>query len=111
MRKLDHLNQSGIHPVEYKVLVLPDEVKEKTKGGIYLPETTREMEELAQVKATLVAKGGNAFEDWTDPPEVGQRVFVAKYAGYRVRGADDRVYQIVNDKDIAAIITKEAKEK
>lgn len=100
-------NESGIQPVEYKVLVQPDEVKQQTSGGIYLPDTTREMESLAQVKATLIAKGGLAFEDWTDPPKTGQRVYVAKYAGYRVKGMDGKQYQIINDKDIAAIITKE----
>lgn len=101
-------NQSGIQPVEYKVLVLPDQVKEKTAGGIYLPEKPREMEELAQVKAVFIAKGANAFEDWKDPgPRVGDRVYVAKYAGIRVLGADGRQYVICNDKDVAGIITKE----
>ena len=101
-------NQSGIQPVEYKALVRPDVVEKKTSGGIYLPDTTHEMQELAQVKAHLIAVGGNAFEGWVGKiPRVGHRVYVAKYAGIRVKGADGRQYQIVNDKDIAAVITKE----
>ncbi|NIP51714.1 hypothetical protein GWN42_07695, partial [candidate division KSB1 bacterium] len=43
-------NTSGIEPLEYKVLVLPDSIEKKTEGGIYLPDQTHEMEELHQVK-------------------------------------------------------------
>jgi chaperonin GroES len=98
-------NQSGIQPVEYKVLVRPEVVEERSSGGIILPETTREQQNLAQVKATLIAVGGNAFEDFLPPkPVIGQIIFVAKYAGVRVQGEDGVQYQIVADKDIAAII-------
>lgn len=105
---IKNFNQSGIQPVEYKVLVLPDTVEEKTESGLLIkPEIAREKEALAQVKAVLVAMGGNAFEDWADAPKPGHRVYVAKYAGFPVDGADGRQYQLVNDKDIAAIITRE----
>ena len=103
-------NESGILPVEYKVLILPDEVPEKTESGIlYRPETAREKEQWAQVKGELVEVGGNAFEDWKGiAPQVGERVMFAKYAGIRdVEGADGKKYQICNDKDIIAVITKE----
>ena len=107
-KKDKDINQSGMQPVEYKVLVFPDKIEEKTKGGIILPDEAREKEEWAQVKATLVAIGGNAFENWSPPlPSPGQRVYVAKYAGFRVRGADGEMYQLVNDKDVAAIIFEE----
>lgn len=101
-------NDSGLQPVEVKVLVKPDEVEEKTSGGLYLPDTVRDQERMAQVKATLVAIGGNAFEDWAEPiPRPGDRVYVAKYAGIRVPGLDGGWYQLINDNDIAGIITKE----
>jgi chaperonin GroES len=103
-------NKSGIQPVECKVLCLLDEVKEKTSGGIILPDSVKQDQKLAQVKATLVAVGGNAFKDptWLEPvPKIGDRVYVAKYAGIYVEGVDEVVYRLCNDQDIAAIITEE----
>ena len=37
-------NESGITPLDVRVLVLPDPVEEKTKGGIFLPEAHQERE-------------------------------------------------------------------
>lgn len=102
------MNESGIDPCEFKVLVLPDTVDEKTSAGLFLPQHVRDKEQLAQVKATLVATGGNAFDDWHDPiPMIGDRVFVAKYAGYQVEGVDKKRYQVCNDKDIVGILRQE----
>jgi co-chaperonin GroES (HSP10) len=99
------VNESGFIPVEYKVLVLPDVPKEQI-GSIFVPETVRDKEKHRAVKAILVAVGGDAFEDWTDPiPEIGDSVYVAVGAGLFYDGVDGRVYRIINDKDIAGIVT------
>jgi len=101
-------NESGIYPVEYKVLIEPEEVEEKTEGGIILPDKVKEQEYLAQVRGKVVAIGGNAFEEWKGlRPEVGNMVYVAKYSGLRVIGNDGKTYQIAHDKDIAAVIKEE----
>jgi chaperonin GroES len=102
MKKVE--NKSGVYPVEYKVLIKPDEVNEKTKGGLYLPETTKEKESMAQVQGMIVSIGGDAFSDWKEKPVVGERVYFGKYAGYVITGKDDEQYRLVNDKDICAII-------
>jgi len=101
-------NESGIQPVEDKLLLLPDEPTSKIRG-IIKPDTTREQERLAQVRALLVAAGGNCFENWDDPiPLVGYRVMVMKYAGIRdIEGTDGLFYQICTDRDITAILTDE----
>lgn len=101
-------NESGIRPVEDKLLLLPDEACSQIRG-IIKPETTREQERLAQVRALLVEVGGNCFENWDDPiPEPGQRVMVMKYAGIRdIEGRDGKFYQICTDRDITAILTDE----
>ena len=99
-------NTSGIQPVEYKVLVLPEKIEEKTEGGIILPDQTKEKEEWAQIKATLIAVGGNAFKDpdWQKPvPQIGHQVYSAKYAGNFLEGEDGKEYRRWRDKDIAAI--------
>lgn len=98
-------NKSGINPVEYKVLILPDEIKEKTQGGIIIPDMTKDREQMAQVKGTIVAVSPDAFstDEWAHScPVAGDRVYYGKYAGYTVRGSDDVEYRLVNDKDIVA---------
>ncbi len=104
-------NESGILPVEYRVLVLPDVVKERTQGGIILPDLNKEMQQWAQVKCTLAAVGGKAFEDFTDDERSvlipGARIYCRKYEGINILGADGKGYRLINDKDIGALVTDE----
>lgn len=95
-----------IIPVEYKVLIQLDAVEEKTAGGIIMPDDRREREEWAQTEATLLAVGGNAFEDWKDDPKPvpGDRVLVNKYAGERPDKDESNPHRICMDKDICAIL-------
>lgn len=100
------MNDSGLTPVEYKVLVRLDGVPPISKGGIIIPDDIRERKAMSEVRGTLVAAGGNAFEDWKgDKPAVGQRVYVAKYAGLVVETDEGKTYRLMNDKDIAAVLT------
>lgn len=105
------INESGIWPKEYKVLILPEKIEDTDpvlsaakRAGIELPITESQREQMAQVHGILVAAGGNAFDDWNDPPIVGERVMIAKYAGLICKGVDGREYRLCNDKDIAAVV-------
>lgn len=101
------VNTSGMQPVEYKILIAPEAIEEVSAGGIVLAGKTTAREAMAQVKGTLVAVGGNAFEDWKGAiPQVGDVIWFAKYAGYVVKGADGKDYRLANDKDCSAIITR-----
>jgi co-chaperonin GroES (HSP10) len=101
------MNTSGLHPVEFKILIEPEEVEEVSKGGIVLAIATTERDKMAQVRGKLIAVGGNAFEDWNEPvPKVGDCVTYAKYAGLMVKAKDGRELRLANDKDITAIITQ-----
>lgn len=102
-------NSSGIVPLDVRVLVRPDDVEKKTAGGIFLPEQHQEREQYAQIKATLVAVGVNA---WTEAkanaafvaPAPGDRVLIAKYGGIVVDGADGAKYRIMNDADVTGVL-------
>ena len=103
------MNPSGILPTEYKVLIKPDKVEEKTKSGIYLPEEHRDRQDASATTGKLLARSPLAFQydvwpDASDPPKPGDRVAFAKYAGVSIKGNDDEDYRIVNDKDIIAIL-------
>lgn len=99
-------NSSGISPVEYKCLILPEIVEEVTAGGIVLAQSTVDAEQIAEVRARLVSIGGMAFDDWKDQrkPQCGDLVMVAKYSGVTCKGNDKKEYRLVNDKDILAIL-------
>lgn len=98
-------NNSGLHPVEYKILIEPEEVERKTESGIILTDKVTDREKMAQVRGKLIAVGGNAFEDWLPPiPKVGDTVSYAKYAGLIVESKDGREMRLCNDKDITAIV-------
>lgn len=106
-------NKSGMEPVGTKVLVLPDEVAEKTAGGIYVPEKVKEQNDFAVCTGTLVSVGGAAFSDWPHSaskwpgytPKAGDRVYMAKYAGVVIAGKDGRSYRLCQDTDIAGLET------
>ncbi len=105
------MNGSGMIPVEYKLICQSDEMEKITKGGIFIPESTREKEIRMKVTVTLVEAGGNAFEDWKEPkPKIGDRVRIAKYAGefiFPEESLDGRAYQLITDKDVICIVQEE----
>ena len=107
------MNNSGINPLDQRVLVMPDKVEQRTAGGIIIPESALEQKEHAQIKATLVAVGVNAWwEAKAHPaftaPVPGNRVMIAKYGGVLVTGSDGAEYRIMNDADITAVLEETA---
>lgn len=101
-------NNSGWKPFEFKVLVEPKEVEEKTAGGLILPDSKKEKDEFARQEGILVAVGPMAFSwaEWPDgvaKPVPGQRVMFSRYTADPVTGKDGKTYWIMNDKSIMAI--------
>jgi co-chaperonin GroES (HSP10) len=102
-------NKSGITPVGETVVVLPDEVEEKSAGGIIIgsPSDVERMQ-LAQVDGVLVAVSPQAWADEKYPRAVlGDKVIFAKYSGMVRKGSDGRTYRLINDTDIKAVLDKE----
>lgn len=108
-------NQSGIIPIGTKVLLVMDEIKAQTLGGIFIPDQEVERQSLANTTGWLVAVGGAAFSNWPhskegwpgDVPGPGDRVYVAKYAGLIVHGDDGRSYRLCQDLDVCGFKTGE----
>jgi chaperonin GroES len=103
------LTKSGIRPSEFKVLIKPKTVEEKTKGGIILPDEHKDREQFAQMEGELIAVSPLAFSyaDWpegADKPKPGDRVLFAKFSGAKVTGMDGVEYRLTNDKDVAAVL-------
>lgn len=102
------LNPSGIIPTEYKILVLPDDVPERTAGGILVPIWARDQRQGACQTGTIVDMADEAFSfietKGVRRPVVGERVAYTKYAGMTVQGRDKKTYKLMNDKDVAAVL-------
>jgi len=91
-------------PVEYKVLIKPDPAEQVTQGGIIIPDTLRDRNQIAQDRGVLVEVGGNAFEDFKGvQPEIGDVVLFSKYAGYTLRQNREE-YRVCNDKDVTMVL-------
>lgn len=105
------MNETGIIPLGYKVLIRLEEKESKTKGGIIIPESTLDLENNASQVATVLDFGEAAFtigmadlpNEWNIKPKVGSKVLLNKYAGITVEGKDRKEYRIINDKEILAI--------
>lgn len=113
-------NKSGIHPCGDRVLIKPDEIEEKTEGGIIIPGTVSELHAMAQSIGTFVAAGPDAYMDNVTRDRQGQiierkgfsqafakpgdRVAFAKYGGLQVNGKDGESYRLMNDVDVTAVV-------
>lgn len=102
------MNNSGLKPLEFNVLVKPDTVEERTAGGVFLPDAAKDREKHAATKGTIIALAPLAFEDIMSDdeawPKPGDRCLISRHAGVFVKGEDDVEYRIVKDKDVVALI-------
>ncbi len=92
-----------IQPLGDRIAVEVLEAKEKTKGGIVLPDTAKEKPQEAKVVA--VGKGRVSDEGKTIPPEVkvGDTVLFGKYSGTEIT-MDEKEVLILKEEDILAIV-------
>ena len=106
------MNKSGIHPIEYKVLIKADEFGQVTEGGVWLPDDEVARQDGAMTRGTVIETSPWAFDFLSDNEDglagvgAGDSVLFAKYAGQTVDGKDGEKYRLVNDKDIIAILDK-----
>lgn len=105
------MNESGILPRHYNVLVKPDEVAEQTKGGLFIPETVKEKDEFGRTEGVMVAASPLAFSyaEWPDntKPQVGDRVIFPRYNATKIKGRDGVEYWMLKDEAIAGVMQDE----
>jgi chaperonin GroES len=91
-----------IKPLADRVVVRPLEAEEKTKGGLYVPDTAKERPQQGEI----IAVGPGRTEDGKKiPPEVkvGDKILYGKYSGTEVT-YDGVEYLIMRESDIFAIL-------
>jgi co-chaperonin GroES (HSP10) len=115
------INDSGIVPTEFKVLVMPDESEVELRArrsGLVVPDEAAGQYRHAAVTGRIIAMSPAAFSyhEWPEGvriPVTGDRVVYARYAGMRVNGRpvanekgheEQKEYRLLNDKDVAGIL-------
>ena len=86
-----------VKPIGERVLLKTEKEEEKTKGGLYIPETAQEKTQIGSVVAV-----GNDTEKIS--VKVGQRVMYDKYAGTNIK-IDGDEHLVVKMEDIIAVVS------
>ena len=90
-----------LQPLADRVLVKPIQQEEKTKSGIYLPDTAKEKPQEGEV---LAVGPGKIADDGKRIPldlKVGDRVLYAKYGGTEIK-VDGEDLMILRESDVLA---------
>ena len=92
----------AIKPLSDRILVKPLAREEKTKGGIYLPDTVKDKPQ----EGTVIAVGAGKRDEKGDlipmEVEVGDVVIYSKYGGTEIK-EDGEEMMILRESDILAI--------
>ena len=103
-----NLTQRIPQPTGWRILVMPYMGRDKTEGGVYVPDQVREREAFATVAAYVVKLGPDAYNDsqkFPNGPWCNEKdwVLIGRYAGnrFKVEGLEVR---IINDDNIIATI-------
>jgi chaperonin GroES len=95
-----------LRPLGTRVLVLPDDPDERSKGGIIIPDVAKER----PARGTVIAVGPGMLmkngERWPMPVVPGEKVFYSKYAGQDVK-LDDVWYRVLRDDDLYAVLEED----
>jgi len=105
----------NFHPEGTKLLIKADRTESITKGGIILPETSRDQSQYKVTMATVMAIGPDAVSNFTDPNtnekraiKVGDRIIFTRYGGAYIYTEDrESDLRIIQDQDVLALITDE----
>jgi chaperonin GroES len=82
-----------LQPMHGRILVEPFEAKDKTSGGIYIPDTAKEKLQEGEVIAVA--------EDATDEVAVGDHVIYKEFAGTEVK-IERQDYVLLAEDDLLA---------
>jgi chaperonin GroES len=93
-----------LKPIGDRVIVQRLGSAEKTKSGLYLPDSAQEKPQEGKVIA--VGTGKTLKNGKTIPLAVkaGDRIIFGKYSGSEIK-VDDKEYVFLNEDDILAIVT------
>ena len=92
-----------IQPLGNRVLVKPDEVEEKTSGGLVLPPSASEDQKPETGTVVKLGKGKVDGKEVSFEGSVGDRIYFKKYSPDEILIDGDK-YLLLDGEDIVAII-------
>ena len=98
-------SQLKLKPIGDKVIVQRLGSAEKTKTGLYLPDTAQEKPQEGRVVAV---GSGRTLKDGRVVPltvKPGERIIFGKYSGSEIK-LEDKEYVFLGEDDILAIVTE-----
>lgn len=90
-----------LQPLADRLVVRPIEAEEKTKAGIYLPDTAKEKPQEGEVVAVGPGRLSEDGKRIAMDVKVGDIVVYAKYGGTEIK-IDEEEYMILREGDILA---------
>ncbi|MBM3162487.1 MAG: co-chaperone GroES [Chlorobi bacterium] len=93
----------NLKPLADRVIVKPAPAEEKTKGGLFIPDTGKEKPQYGEVVAVGPGKVADNGQVVDMQVTVGQKVLYGKYSGTEVN-VEGEDYLIMRESDIFAIL-------
>ncbi|MFC1553014.1 co-chaperone GroES [candidate division KSB1 bacterium] len=92
-----------IKPLADRIVVKSVDPIDKTKGGIYLPDTAKEKPQEGIIKAVGPGKYSDSGSLIKPEVKVGDKVLYSKYGGTEVT-VDGEEYLIIRESELLAIL-------
>jgi chaperonin GroES len=93
----------NLKPLADRVIVKAAQAEEKTKGGLYIPDTGKEKPQYGEVVAVGPGKVSDGGQLVAMQVKVGDKVLYGKYSGTEVQ-VEGEDYLIMRESDIFAIL-------
>ncbi len=93
-----------VKPLGNRVLIKVKETEEKTKGGIFIPQTAQEKTQRGVVEAVGPGKKNDKGELIVIDVKPGDEIIYDKYAGTQIK-IDDVDFLILSSDEILAIVS------
>ena len=93
-----------VKPLGNRVLIKVKQTEEKTKGGIFIPQTAQEKTQNGIVEAIGPGKKNDKGELIAIEVKVGDEVVFDKYGGTQIK-IDDQDYLLLSSDDILAVVS------
>lgn len=93
----------NLRPLADRVIVRALLQEEKTKGGVFLPDTAKEKPQEGEVVAVGEGRTMDNGQKVAPQVKVGDKVIFAKYAGSEVK-VEEAEYMILYERDVMAVV-------
>jgi chaperonin GroES len=96
--------KSALKPLGDRIVIeVVEEAEQKTKGGLFVPDTAKEKSQRGKVVAVGAGRTLDSGTKVAVEVKIGDVVYFAKYGGTEVN-VDGVDYTILSERDILAVI-------